>query len=183
MWRQGRDAPVDEIAASVGLYINSLPLVMRWNTGMTLGEHIAELQRELMGLNEHATQSLIELHNGQPRCFDSLFVFENYPRPAMRADQHPADVPLAPVFGLAYEKVEFPLNVVVTEVAGRTALRFEFDEARSAKIKLMKSWRSGWPNCWKSFACRLITIPKYYCVPVIQSLASMLSMSRCRKPI
>ncbi|MCG7584772.1 non-ribosomal peptide synthetase [Photobacterium sp. OFAV2-7] len=131
----GRDAPVDEIAASVGLYINSLPLVMRWNTGMTLGEHIAELQRELMGLNEHATQSLIELHNGQPRCFDSLFVFENYPRPAMRADQHPVDVPLAPVFGQAYEKVEFPLNVVVTEVAGRTALRFEFDEAEISEDK------------------------------------------------
>jgi condensation domain-containing protein/phosphopantetheine binding protein len=128
----GRDAPVDDIASSVGLYINSLPLMMQWNTGLTLGEHIIALQRELMGLNEHATQSLIALKNGQPRCFDSLFVFENYPRSTTRTLQAESTAPLAPIFGQAYEKVEFPLNVVVTEVANRTSIRFEFDAAQVA---------------------------------------------------
>lgn len=126
----GRDAPIDDIAASVGLYINSLPLMMQWNTGLTLGEHIVTLQHELMELNEHATQSLITLQNGQPRSFDSLFVFENYPRPTARSPQTESTVSLAPVFGEAYEKVEFPLNVVVTEVGNRTSIRFEFDAAQ-----------------------------------------------------
>ncbi|MCE2597006.1 amino acid adenylation domain-containing protein [Motilimonas cestriensis] len=129
----GRDLPVDRIGESVGLYINSLPLILSWPDGnevsaITLGDHITQLQTELMSVNQHATQSLIGLQRGRGRLFQSLFVYENYPRPSAKRDQNSAsDELLQPEFGAAYEKVEFPLNLVVSEMSGVTQLRFEFD--------------------------------------------------------
>lgn len=52
-----------------------------WRTELTLAEHIARLQTDLMALNEHGTQSLAALTKGRSRLFQSLFVFENYPMP------------------------------------------------------------------------------------------------------
>ncbi|KLV07684.1 non-ribosomal peptide synthetase [Photobacterium ganghwense] len=136
----GRDAPVDGITASVGLYINTLPLMMTWQESQPLAVQLAGLQSETMALNQHATQSLIALQAGRGRLFDSVFVYENYPRPeaseqkAPEQEMTPIEQPvnnlravLQPEFGPAFEKVEIPLSLVVNEVGGQLSLRFEFD--------------------------------------------------------
>lgn len=121
----GRDYPIEGITASVGLYINSLPLSLDWRTELSLAEHIARLQSDLMALNEHGTQSLSALTKGRARLFQSLFVFENYPMPAAPAAPEPHQ--LVPRFGAVVEKVELPLSLVVNARGGRLNLRLEFD--------------------------------------------------------
>ncbi|MGY3979141.1 amonabactin biosynthesis non-ribosomal peptide synthetase AmoG [Aeromonas mytilicola] len=121
----GRDYPIEGITQSVGLYINSLPLSLDWRTELSLAEHIAQLQTDLMALNEHGTQSLAALTKGRARLFQSLFVFENYPMPAAPAAPEPHQ--LVPQFGTVVEKVELPLSLVVNARGGRLNLRLEFD--------------------------------------------------------
>ncbi|MFM5839186.1 amonabactin biosynthesis non-ribosomal peptide synthetase AmoG [Aeromonas rivipollensis] len=121
----GRDYPIEGITASVGLYINSLPLILDWRNELSLAEHIARLQSDLMALNEHGTQSLSALTKGRARLFQCLFVFENYPMPAAPAAPEPHQ--LVPRFGAVVEKVELPLSLVVNARGGRLNLRLEFD--------------------------------------------------------
>lgn len=121
----GRDYPIEGITASVGLYINSLPLALAWRTELTLAEHIAQLQSDLMALNEHGTQSLAALTKGRSRLFQSLFVFENYPMPAAPVAPEPHQ--LVPRFGIVVEKVELPLSLVVSSRGETLQLRLEFD--------------------------------------------------------
>ncbi|UNP90408.1 amonabactin biosynthesis non-ribosomal peptide synthetase AmoG [Aeromonas encheleia] len=121
----GRDYPIEGITASVGLYINSLPLSLDWRTELSLAEHIARLQSDLMALNEHGTQSLSALTKGRARLFQSLFVFENYPMPAAPATPEPHQ--LVPRFGAVVEQVELPLSLVVNARGGQLNLRLEFD--------------------------------------------------------
>jgi amino acid adenylation domain-containing protein/non-ribosomal peptide synthase protein (TIGR01720 family) len=121
----GRDYPIEGITQSVGLYINSLPLALAWRTELSLAEHIARLQSDLMALNEHGTQSLAALTKGRARLFQSLFVFENYPMPAAPAAPEPHQ--LVPRFGAVVEKVELPLSLVVNARGGQLNLRLEFD--------------------------------------------------------
>ncbi|WP_429174270.1 amonabactin biosynthesis non-ribosomal peptide synthetase AmoG [Aeromonas salmonicida] len=121
----GRDFPIEGITQSVGLYINSLPLILDWRTEATLAEHIARLQSDLMALNEHGTQSLAALTQGRARLFQSLFVFENYPVPALSEEPEPHQ--LVPRFGAVVEKVELPLSLVVNARGGQFNLRLEFD--------------------------------------------------------
>lgn len=121
----GRDYPIEGITRSVGLYINSLPLALEWRTELTLAEHIARLQTDLMALNEHGTQSLAVLTKGRARLFQSLFVFENYPMPAAPAAPDPHQ--LVPRFGTVVEKVELPLSLVVSGRGETLQLRLEFD--------------------------------------------------------
>ncbi len=133
----GRDYPIEGITASVGLYINSLPLALEWRTELTLAEHIARLQSDLMALNEHGTQSLAALTKGRGRLFQSLFVFENYPMPAAPAAPEPHQ--LVPRFGAVVEKVELPLSLVVSSRGETLQLRLEFDgeqipEARAEAV-------------------------------------------------
>ncbi|MND67812.1 Linear gramicidin synthase subunit B [compost metagenome] len=121
----GRDYPIEGITQSVGLYINSLPLALEWRNELSLAEHIARLQSDLMALNEHGTQSLSALTKGRARLFQSLFVFENYPMPAAPAAPEPHQ--LVPCFGAVVEKVELPLSLVVNVRGGQLNLRLEFD--------------------------------------------------------
>ncbi|MDM5088419.1 amonabactin biosynthesis non-ribosomal peptide synthetase AmoG [Aeromonas bestiarum] len=121
----GRDFPIEGITQSVGLYINSLPLILDWRTEATLAEHIGRLQSDSMELNEHGTQSLAALTQGRARLFQSLFVFENYPVPALPEEPEPHQ--LVPRFGAVVEKVELPLSLVVNARGGRLNLRLEFD--------------------------------------------------------
>ncbi|MGZ8065669.1 amonabactin biosynthesis non-ribosomal peptide synthetase AmoG [Aeromonas salmonicida] len=121
----GRDFPIEGITQSVGLYINSLPLILDWRTEATLAEHIARLQSDSMALNEHGTQSLAALTQGRARLFQSLFVFENYPVPALPEEPEPHQ--LLPRFGAVVEKVELPLSLVVNARSGQFNLRLEFD--------------------------------------------------------
>lgn len=76
----GRSIPVDNIESSVGLYINTLPLIVNHEEGKAV-DIIAEIQRRISELNTHSSVNLASLQHDGRRIFSSLFVYENYPVP------------------------------------------------------------------------------------------------------
>ncbi|MFE0020273.1 non-ribosomal peptide synthase/polyketide synthase [Amycolatopsis sp. NPDC059021] len=80
----GRGAGVAGIESAVGLYINTLPVRLRWSGADTLTAMLRRLQDEQSALLDHQHLGLAELQRlagtGQEELFDTLVVVENYPR-------------------------------------------------------------------------------------------------------
>ncbi|MFF4591812.1 non-ribosomal peptide synthase/polyketide synthase [Amycolatopsis sp. NPDC001319] len=80
----GRDPGVAGIEDAVGLYINTLPVRVRWTGGDTVAGLLRRLQDEQAALLDHQHLGLAELQRiagvGQEELFDTLVVVENYPR-------------------------------------------------------------------------------------------------------
>lgn len=79
----GRNLPIDNIETSVGLYINTLPLIVdhQRQSKKSLLEAIKDIQSNLNEINSRSNTSLAKLQRNGERLFDSLFVYENYPSP------------------------------------------------------------------------------------------------------
>ncbi|WP_340613209.1 condensation domain-containing protein [Xenorhabdus thailandensis] len=77
----GRDVPVDGIESSVGLYINTLPLMVQWDNNRSVISVLQAIQKDIAALNSHSAVSLASLQSDGERLFHSLLVFENYPSP------------------------------------------------------------------------------------------------------
>ena len=105
----GRNLPIGGIETSVGLFINTLPLIMRHGEGSVL-EQLGELQGHINEINSHSNVSLGKLQKGGRRLFDSLFVYENYPVPSRTEDDR-----LKIEFKRSIEKMDYPLGIVVYE--------------------------------------------------------------------
>ncbi|GAB2609636.1 hypothetical protein GCM10027168_48270 [Streptomyces capparidis] len=78
----GRDAEVDGVESMVGLFINTLPVRLRWSPGQSLVEVLTRLQREQAELLDHQHLGLAEIQRAAGlggELFDTLVVFENYP--------------------------------------------------------------------------------------------------------
>jgi hypothetical protein len=114
---------------------------------LTLAEHIARLQTDLMALNEHGTQSLAALTKGRARLFQSLFVFENYPMPA--APAAPNLTSWCRALAPWWRRWSFLSRLVVSSRGETLQLRLEFDgeqipEARAEAV--LADWLAelGW---------------------------------------
>ncbi|MGJ4931580.1 amino acid adenylation domain-containing protein [Bradyrhizobium sp. HKCCYLRH3095] len=113
----GRAIPVPGIETAVGLFINTLPIIVEHGptrAAWTVAQAMAEIQRSTTALNAFSTVNLAEIATPGPkgRLFDALLMFENYPMTA--GDRHHQDV-------LAFErrrdvnKVDHPLQIVGRE--------------------------------------------------------------------
>ena len=74
----GRALPVNGIEEVVGLYINTLPLIVNWDN-KTIKEQLLSIQHDIHEMNIKSNVSLASI-NGKD-AFNSLFVYENYPTP------------------------------------------------------------------------------------------------------
>ncbi|MBS0359662.1 MAG: AMP-binding protein, partial [Proteobacteria bacterium] len=119
----GRSIPVTGIEHSVGLYINTLPLVLDWNTGRTVRAQLNEIHARITEMNNHCYVNLSKLQTGGRRLFHSLFVFENYPLPE---NQGGSDK-LVALMRESIEKVDYALALVVVERQGMLELRLKYD--------------------------------------------------------
>ena len=79
----GRNLPIDGIERSIGLFINTLPLVLDHTSyGDTSAlDAIAKVQRQVNAMNERGSNELGRLRRDDLKhgLFDTLFVLENYP--------------------------------------------------------------------------------------------------------
>ncbi|MFE9837929.1 amino acid adenylation domain-containing protein [Streptomyces sp. NPDC005551] len=77
----GRPAAVAGVESMVGMFINTLPVRVRYAPGDTLVEVLTRLQSRQAGLLEHHHYGLTEIQQsvGLPSLFDTLVVFESYP--------------------------------------------------------------------------------------------------------
>lgn len=106
----GRNIPVNDVEKSVGLYINTLPLIINHeNTGYkSVIELIRNLQNNINEINSKSNVGLVKLQKQASRIFNNLFVHANYPKYSNTCD-------VSAKFLYNIEKLDYPLTVIVTE--------------------------------------------------------------------
>jgi len=125
----GRNIPIDGIEESVGLYINTLPLIVRHDesidarTGIIAA--IRRVQSDVTEINSRSNTNLSRLQKEGSRLFDTLFVFENYPIPINSEESQ--EVSLVNIeFKQAIEKLDYPLSVIVYEIENGLSFRISY---------------------------------------------------------
>ena len=119
----GRDIPIEGIEESVGLYINTLPLVIEWENENSILLQLQQIQQKLTELNTHGFAELAKLQKDGERIFHSLFVYENYP--ASEEDESGPAISLRNVT----EKGNYPLGITGYEQAGSITIKLKYDAA------------------------------------------------------
>ncbi|WP_434339688.1 amino acid adenylation domain-containing protein [Motilimonas cestriensis] len=122
----GRDIPVEGIATSVGLYINTLPLTVEWQSESSVAALMQQIQRHVAALNSYSGVSLSTLQNEGERLFHSLFVFENYPTTADAAN---GSVAAGLSVRAVIEKNDYPLALAVYEGEQALTLKLNYGAA------------------------------------------------------
>jgi len=108
----GRAIPVDGIEQSVGLYINTLPLIINWADSNTVLAQLQAISQSIAGLNQYAFVPLASLQSQGKRAFHSLLIYENYPMPEVAIDAL-----LQPVLRQATEKIGLSAGISGTGVS------------------------------------------------------------------
>ncbi|MFN7611090.1 MAG: condensation domain-containing protein, partial [bacterium] len=116
----GRNLPVNDIEYSVGLYINTLPLIVDHQNSHTILQTVQQLQTDINEINTRSSISLSKLQPGGKRLFDSLFIYENYPTPV--GNEKTAQI-LTEFKGFV-EKLDYPIGIVVQEFEEKIILKF-----------------------------------------------------------
>ncbi|CAA7392230.1 Linear gramicidin synthase subunit D [Chryseobacterium fistulae] len=117
----GRSLPVEGIESSVGLYINTLPLIVEHNEGKVM-DLILNLQSCVSDLNTYSDKSLSGLQEGGERLFSSLFVYENYP---VSDGGILSDLDIK--FRDSIERVDYPLSVLAYEKGEEVTLTLNYE--------------------------------------------------------
>ncbi|KFU82304.1 non-ribosomal peptide synthase domain TIGR01720/amino acid adenylation domain-containing protein [Amycolatopsis lurida] len=124
----GRDSGAAGIESAVGLYINTVPVRLRWSGAETVAAVLRRLGDEQAALLDHQHLGLGELQRiagaGQEELFDTLVVVENFPRDGERAS---GTVRLTGVE--VTDAVHFPVAVIVTP-GEDLEFSLKFDAAR-----------------------------------------------------
>ncbi|MET8873450.1 condensation domain-containing protein [Nocardia sp. NPDC004604] len=77
----GRPPQLDGVDEMVGLFVNTIPVRVRFDSATTVSRLLTELQAEQAALLEHHYLGLAEVQGvaGGSELFDSLVVYESYP--------------------------------------------------------------------------------------------------------
>ncbi|XRQ14395.1 amino acid adenylation domain-containing protein [Actinomadura welshii] len=124
----GRFADIDGIESMVGMFVNTLPVRMRWRPGEPLAAALTRLQDAQSALLDHQYLGLARIQRlaGVGELFDTLVVLENYPEERDLRDPS-GTVEIA---GVDFTNVEqYPLALIVLP-GRRLALRIDHDAAR-----------------------------------------------------
>ncbi|MFE7119948.1 condensation domain-containing protein, partial [Streptomyces sp. NPDC057654] len=115
----GRPAELPGVEAMVGLVIDTLPVRVRLDGGQPVIDMLTRLQERQSALMAHQHLGLPEVQRtaGPGAVFDTLVVYENYPRP-------PAEAPDPDAFAIelisGHEAAHYPLTLLLTPGARMT---------------------------------------------------------------
>lgn len=115
----GRGLPINNIAHTTGLFINTLPFCAEISVNTPFVQWAKQVQLQLANINQHSTISLKEIQKLSPvpddeMMFDSLLVVENYP----------IDTRIAEDTGFTIDSLEtteetnFDLTLAITQLNG-----------------------------------------------------------------
>lgn len=104
----GRNIPIDNIENTVGLFINTLPLIFLHDNNLNLIEQIKSIQNSINTANSKSNVNLANLQSDGERLFDSLVVYENFPYIECTTNIKRENV--QEIF-----KVDYPLAIIVYE--------------------------------------------------------------------
>ncbi|MGW7403973.1 amino acid adenylation domain-containing protein [Streptomyces sp. NPDC054833] len=109
----GRPPELPGVESMVGLFINTLPVRVRLDPAQPVGDLLTELQARQSALLTHQHLGLAEIQKlgGAGALFDTLVVYESFPRPPAR----PADPDVLTFSGLeTRQATNFPLTLGIT---------------------------------------------------------------------
>ena len=108
----GRNLPIDDIEHSVGLFINTLPLIINHNetNNYNLIDTLKNLQEKLNEMNSKSNINLSLINNTQKHnLFDCLFVYENYPDNEKNNEDNNRLLNFKTKYNI--EKLDYPLTI------------------------------------------------------------------------
>ncbi|MFI7323058.1 amino acid adenylation domain-containing protein, partial [Streptomyces venezuelae] len=120
----GRPAELPGVESMIGLFINTLPVRVRLDGAQPVAELLTALQRRQAGLMAHQHLGLPEIQRlaGPGSVFDTIIVYENYPRPPER---EPAPDTFAIRFLGGEEAAHYPLTLVVAPEGDRMGFKLD----------------------------------------------------------
>ena len=120
----GRHLPVDDIETSVGLYINTLPLIVNHHVDSLIIDEIKTIQEKMNEMISRSNVHFPQLCKGKMKhsLFDCLFVFENYPTIQNKAEREAKLLKCERKYSI--EKLDYPLAVVAYETVEHECVRF-----------------------------------------------------------
>ena len=111
----GRNIPIDGIETSVGMFINTVPLIVfhGGKNEICVLDSIKEIQRKVNEMNSHSYVNLGQLKTGELKhgMFDSIFVLENYP--CLEKSYDCKKFGFTKVYN--FDKLDYALVVIVSE--------------------------------------------------------------------
>jgi amino acid adenylation domain-containing protein len=119
----GRDLPIEGIEESVGLYINTLPLIINWQNDNSIRSQLLHIQEQITAISSHSFADLAKLQKNGERLFHSLFVFENYPVSKVSGKGS-----LKVSMRNSVEKVDYPLSILAYEHNLALTIKLEYDD-------------------------------------------------------
>ena len=114
--------PIDNIETSIGLYINTLPLIVSHKDNDCIIDLIRSIQEDINEINSRSDVSLAKLQDGGERLFYSLLVYENYPELINKSKQDSLNFK----FKEAVEKIDYPLVLMGHEKDNKLKLRLKY---------------------------------------------------------
>ncbi|MFT6504078.1 MAG: tyrocidine synthetase-3, partial [Crocinitomicaceae bacterium] len=124
----GRDIPIDGIETSVGLYANTLPLVVNWNKGDKIKDVLHAIQESVALMNSHGSVSLASLQNKGDSLFHSICSYLNYPDAPVSENQGDT-IESTIQFRQAVEKVDYPVMLRGHDSGTQLLLELKYGEA------------------------------------------------------
>jgi amino acid adenylation domain-containing protein len=120
----GRNLPIDNIENAVGLYINTLPLVVEHQNFQekSLVESIRHIQNNINDANTKSIINLASLQKGGERLFENLFIYENYPNPTQDALVQTLKI----LFKSSKEKIDYPLVIIAYEQDNQVTIKLTY---------------------------------------------------------
>ncbi|MFH8606825.1 amino acid adenylation domain-containing protein [Streptomyces sp. NPDC018029] len=121
----GRPAELPGVESMIGLFINTLPVRVRLDGAQPVAELLTALQERQAGLMAHQHLGLPEIQKlaGPGAVFDTIVVYENYPRPP---EEEPAPGTFAIRFLGGEEAAHYPLTLVVAPEADRMGFKLDY---------------------------------------------------------
>ncbi|MBN0975540.1 amino acid adenylation domain-containing protein, partial [Gordonia sp. BP-119] len=123
----GRPADLSDVETMIGLFINTLPVRVTVDPGLTLTELITRIQSEQAALLDHHHLGLAEIQRsiGAAASFDTLTVFESYPVDQAALAQA-ADIDGMRVTGLrGMDSTHYPVTLVAS-IGDRLHLQMKY---------------------------------------------------------
>ncbi|WP_326799791.1 amino acid adenylation domain-containing protein [Streptomyces sp. NBC_01808] len=143
----GRPAELPGVEAMVGLFINTLPVRVRLDGGQRVADLLADVQRRQSALMGHQHLGLQEIQElaGAGATFDTMLMFENYPRNDLELPgTGPADDTIGITQVRSMAGTHYPLAIGVVP-ADRLHVRvtyrpdlFGADEAEGLALRLVR---------------------------------------------
>ena len=127
----GRALPINNIEHAVGLFINTLPVIVNHHRNnentkpkdtRSIIQVIKNIQDDINEVNNRSNIDLSKLQKEGQRLFDSLFVYENYPSPVNEEQQNRLRVK----FIEGIEKLDYPLGVIAYDTSNTLTFKLKY---------------------------------------------------------